>query len=59
MILMINYYLCYKMKNKPGHLSTYTDSAAICIAYDEHAVYDSVSFIVLWIDFYDKKIYIT
>ena len=47
------------MKNKPGHLSTYIDSAAICIAYDAHAVYDSVSSTVLWIDFYDKKIYIT
>ena len=47
------------MINQPGELFVYSDSAAICIAYDEHAVYDSVSSIVLWIDFYDKKIYIT
>lgn len=44
------------MKNTPGHLSTYIDSAAICIAYNQHAIFRSV---VLWIDFYDKKIYIT
>lgn len=43
------------MINQPGELFIYSDSAAICISYNEHTVFRST---MLWIDFYDKKIYI-
>jgi len=48
--------ICYTMINQPGELFVYSDSAAICIAYNGHEYFRSA---VLWIDFYDKKIYIT
>ena len=54
------------MINQPGELFVYSDSAAICIAYDLEATKQSYLYsasysysVELWINFYDKKIYIT
>jgi len=43
------------MINQTGELFVYNDSAAICISYNQQDVFHST---ILWIDFYDKKIYI-
>ena len=40
------------MINQPGELFVYSDSAAICIAYNGHEYFRSA---VLWIDFMIRK----
>lgn len=54
------------MINKPGDLFIDSHSVAICISYDleatKHSYLYSASYsysVELWINFYDKKIYIT